>query len=199
MDFTLAGLELPIRVRPERALSDEELLRLCAANDVLRIESEPNGELTVMSPSGSGTGNANAQITYQLVKWAEEDGRGTAFDSNAGFRLPDGSVRSPDASWISWPKWNALTAEQVRGFSPICPEFVVELRSPGDSLQALRRKMQHWIANGAELAWLIDPERKIVEVYRPSQTEPDVHDQPTAVYGEGPVGGFALELARIWR
>lgn len=179
-------------------MSNEGLLRFCAANDVLRIEREPNGDLTIMSPSGAGTGNANAFLIYQLVKWAEQDGRGTAFDSNTGFQLPDGSMRSPDAAWMSWGRWNALTREQTRGFAPVCPEFVIELRSPSDSLPELRNKMGSWIDNGAELAWLIDPQSRTVAVYRRSGSEPDIHEGPTAVYGDGPVGGFALEMARLW-
>ncbi len=198
MELSLRGLEFPVRIRPEHPFSDEELLRFCAANDSLRIELEANGELSVMSPTGGGTSNINAQITYQLVRWAESDGRGTAFDSNGGFRLTDGSVRAPDACWVSWSRWNALTTEQRRGFAPLCPEFVVELRSPTDNLAELQDKLRQWIANGAGLAWLIDVERTVVEVYRPGASEPDVLEAVSAVYGEGPVGGFALEMSRIW-
>ncbi len=198
MELSLRGLDFPLRIRPEHPFSEDELLRFCAANDSLRIELEANGELSVLSPTGGGTSNINAQITYQLVKWTEENGRGTCFDSNGGFRLPDGSVRAPDASWVSWSRWNALTAEQRRGFVPLCPEFVVELRSPTDNLHALQEKLREWIANGAELAWLIDVERKMVEVYRPRASEPDILEAVSAVYGEGQVGGFVLEMSRIW-
>ena len=199
MEFSIAAIDLPIRIRPQRQMSDEELLRFCAANELLRIEREPNGELSVMSPSGTGTGLSNAYLTYQLVKWADEDGRGTAFDSNTGFTLSDGSVRSPDASWTTWAKWNSLSEEQQKGYAPLCPEFIVELRSPSDPLPALQDKMTHWLRNGAELAWLIDPERQTVEVYRPGAETPDVLPGVTAVYGEGPVAGFVLEMSRIWR
>ena len=199
MEFTVADLELPVRLRFDRPMSDEELLRFCAKNDLLRIEREPNGELTVMSPSGSGTGNANAHLIFQLVRWAEEDGRGTAFDSNAGFRLNDGSMRSPDAAWVSWSRWNALAPEQQRGFAPVCPEFVLELRSPSDRLPELQAKMGEWLRNGTELAWLIDPERKAIEVYRPGGAGPDVLEGVTSVFGEGPVEGFVLELSRVWK
>lgn len=106
-------------------------------------------------------------------------------------------MRAADASWISWPRWNALSKEQQQGFAPICPEFVIEVRSPSDRLEEVRGKISMWIANGAELAWLVDPERKAVEVYRPGR-EPEVLESVSVVYGEGPVGGFVLALARIW-
>src|SRR5579875_2589911 len=167
MPFQIQGIELPVRIRPSEPMSDDDLLRFCANNDVLRIEREANGELTVMSPGGSGTGNANARIAFQLMGWAEQDGRGLVFDSNAGFRLPDGSMRAPDAAWVSWERWNALSRQQQRGFAPLCPEFVIELRSPTDRLSLLQAKMQDWMRNGAQLAWLVDPERQVVEVSRP--------------------------------
>lgn len=198
MELRLQGLDLPLHIRPEHPFSEEDLLRFCAANETLRIELEVNGELSVMSPTGGGTSNINAQITYQLVKWTEEDGRGTAFDSNGGFRLADGSIRAPDACWVSWSRWHALTAEQRRGFAPLCPEFLMELCSPTDSLSELQAKLRQWIANGAELAWLIDIDRKVVEVYRPGFSEPDVLEAVSALYGEGQVGGFVLEMSRIW-
>lgn len=197
MQFAVTHLELPVRIRPEKPMTDDELLRFCAANDLLRIERDKNGELVLMSPSGAEGGGRNAELTYELVRWAREDGRGKAFDSNSGFTLPDGSMRSPDASWISWPRWNALTPADQKRFAPICPEFIIELRSESDSLPQLRAKMQEWLANGVELAWLIDPLRKTVEIYRPNQ-QPEIQEGHTAVYGEGPVGGFVLELARIW-
>lgn len=196
MNFAV-NLELPVRVRPAHPMTDEELMQFCAANDLLRVERDKNGELILMTPTGSEGGGRNAEVTIELGIWAREDGRGKVFDSNAGFTLPDGSMRSADASWISWPRWNALTREQQKRFAPICPEFVIELRSESDRLEDLRAKMGEWIANGAKLAWLIDPERRAVEVYRPGYV-PEVIEGASAVHGEGPVGGFVLELARIW-
>ncbi|HEY5381013.1 MAG TPA: Uma2 family endonuclease [Acidobacteriaceae bacterium] len=193
----MSEIELPVRLRFERPLTDDELLHFCAVNDLLRIERDKNGELVLMSPTGAEGGGRNAELTTDLMLWAREDGGGKVFDSNTGFTLPDGSMRSPDASWVSWGKWNGLTREQQKQFAPICPEFVIELRSESDRLDDLRAKMGEWIANGAELAWLIDPERKAVEVYRPGR-EPEVLEGTSAVYGEGPAGGFVLELGRIW-
>lgn len=196
MNFAVE-VELPVRLRTDHPMTDDELLRFCAANDPLRIERDKNGELIVMGPAGGGSGSRNAQIIRQLGNWADEMNSGMAFDSNAGFTLRDGSMRSPDAAWIPWSRWNALTAEQQEKFLPLCPEFVIELRSASDRLAELQEKMRSWIANGCQLGWLVDPQRKVVEVYRPGR-EPEVLEGASAVYGEGPVGGFVLELARVW-
>ena len=172
-------------------------MRFCAVNDPLRIELDENGELIVMTPSGSEGGSLEGGVIAELYVWARQDGRGKAFGSSAGFRLADGSMRAPDAAWMSLRSWSALTPEQQESFAPICPEFVIEVRSRRDSLRELQTKMRMWTANGAELAWLIDPQRKVVEVYRPGE-EPEVHEQPTSVHGSGPVAGFELVLERIW-
>jgi Uma2 family endonuclease len=178
-------------------MTDEELMRFCAANEMVRVERDANGELIVMSPSGSEGGGVETDVTVELANWARQDGRGKVLGSNAGFTLPDGSVRAADSHWVSWPRWNALSQEDQRRFAPICPEFVIEVRSESDSLRELQAKMQMWIANGAELAWLVDPSRKTVEVYRPGR-EAEVLESGSAVVGDGPVAGFVLELGRVW-
>ena len=197
MQFDLHELELPIRLRTERRMSDDELMRFSSVNEPLRIEQESNGDLLVMSPTGSGGGNLNAEILGDLILWSRQDGRGLVFDSNAGFRLPDGSVRAPDAAWVSWARWNALTGEEQRRYAPLCPEFVIELRSANDRLPDLQQKTRMWLGQGAELAWLVDPERKVVEIYRPG-CEAEIVEGASAVYGDGPVSGFVLELTRLW-
>lgn len=197
MNFALADLELPVRIITERPMTDEELLRFCAENDNLRVERDANGELIVMSPAGGGSSSRNARLNRQLGNWAEETNAGNTFDSSSGFRLPDGSMRSPDAALIAWPRWNALSENQQEAFPPICPEFIIELRSPSDRLAPLQEKMRAWIANGVELGWLVDPSRKAVEIYRPGR-EVEVVEGGSAVEGEGPVAGFVLELGRIW-
>ena len=196
MNFALE-VELPVRIRPEHPMTDEELMRFCAANDPLRVERDANGELIVMSPSGSEGGGIETDVATELNIWARQDGRGKVFGSNAGFRLPDGSVRAADAHWVSWERWNALTEADRKSFAPICPEFVIEVRSESDRLAELQAKMRMWIANGAEVAWLIDPSRKTVEVYRPGR-EAEVLEGGSAVEGDGPVEGFVLELGRVW-
>ncbi len=198
--FTLANLPLPVRISLEHPMSDEELLLFCAANEVLRIEREPNGELTVMSPTGTGAGDTDSEINYQLRLWAHRTDSVVIFSSSTGFRLRDGSMRSPDAAAVARELWHALPAEQRRsGFALLCPQFVIELRSPSDRLPDLQAKMGEWLRNGTELAWLIDPERQTVEIYRPGIPEPEVLAQPVTVQGEGPVAGFVLETERIWQ
>jgi Uma2 family endonuclease len=167
MSLALNEIEPPIRFRPDTPMTDEKFMRFCAANESMRFEREANGEILVMTPSGSKTSRINSQITHLLTAWAQEDGRGISFDSNGGFSLPDGSVRAADAAWVALDRWQALTDEQQSGFAPICPDFVIELRSPSDKLPDLQAKMAQWIANGAEVAWLIDPIEKAVTIYRP--------------------------------
>jgi Uma2 family endonuclease len=197
MNFTLAEVDLPIRILPDRPMTDEELMRFCAANDGLRVEREPNGEILVMTPANSKTSKMNSRIVRLLDEWAEEDGRGVAFDSSGGFTLPDGSMRNPDASWVENSRWQALTDAQQSSFAPLCPDFVLELRSPTDRLPDTHAKMQQWIANGTEVAWLIDPIDKAVTIYRPGES-PEQLTHPTSVQGTGPIAGFELVIARIW-
>jgi Uma2 family endonuclease len=196
MNFALE-VDLPVRIRPEHPMTDEELMRFCAKNEPLRVERDANGELIVMSPSGSEGGGVETDVATELNIWARQDGRGKVFGSNAGFTLPDGSVRAADAHWVSWPRWNALSEAERKGYAPLCPEFVIEVRSESDRLAALQDKMRMWLTNGAEVAWLVDPSRKTVEVYRPGR-EAEVLEGGSAVEGDGPVAGFVLELGRVW-
>jgi Uma2 family endonuclease len=197
MELSLAGLPFPITVRPPARLSDEELLIFCESNDFLRVELEPNGDLTVMTPAGSGSGNLNAYLTTQIGIWAEADGRGTYFDSSTGFRLPDGAMRSPDSAWISHERISALTRSEKRGFWPICPEFLVELVSENDSCSTVEEKMHMWIGNGAQLAWLIDPYSAEAIIYRPD-AEPERLARPEYLVGESPVAELRLPMNRFW-
>jgi Uma2 family endonuclease len=197
MSFALTEIDLPIRLMPETPMSDEEFMRFCAANEPMRFEREPNGEILVMTPAGNRTGRKNAYIVQALGNWSDFDGRGYHFDSSTGFTLPDGSVRSPDAAWVQASRWNALSEEEKDRFSPLCPDFVIELRSPTDKLPGLQSKMAKWIANGVQTAWLIDPKEKSVTIYRPGE-EPELHTHPTSVQGDGPIAGFELVMDRIW-
>jgi Uma2 family endonuclease len=197
MNISLAELALPIRIRPQVPMTDDELLRFCAANDPLRVERDANGELLVMTPAGSKSAKMNIRIGRLLDEWAEADGRGVAFDSNGGFTLPDGSMRAADAAWVALPRWQALTDSQQSRFAPLCPDFIIELRSPSDRLPDLEAKMLQWIANGAQLAWLIDPIEQSVTIYRPGQA-PEAYHHPSSVQGDGIMAGFELVMARIW-
>ena len=197
MNVALSEADLPVRLRFERAVSDDELWRFCSTNEQLRVERDANGELILMSPPGLEGSSSNAGIIAKLFAWAEQDGRGKVFDATGGFTLPDGSVRYPDGAWVSWQRWNALPAAEQKRFGRVVPEFVIELRSETDSLRELKAKMRMWIGNGVELGWLVDPKRKVVEIYRPDE-QPEIRDQPTSVQGDGPVAGFELVMARIW-
>jgi Uma2 family endonuclease len=197
MNVALDYAVLPARLRFERPMTDDELFEFCVRNDTLRVERDSNGELILMSPSGLEGDNYNVEITTELTNWTRQDGRGKSFGSNGGFTLPDGSMRSPDGAWMSRERWNALAPKERKRFGHVTPEFVIELRSESDALAGLQEKMTTWIANGVELAWLIDPKRRVVEVYRPGESA-EIHQNPTSVQGSGPVRGFELVMARVW-
>lgn len=191
---------LALQVPDQLALhvTTEQFAILAAANRELRLERTSTGELIVTPPTGSETGKRNLSISRQLGNWYEaNDTLGEAFDSSAGFELPNGATRSPDASWVSKAKWDALTPEQRQGFAPVCPEFVVELRSKTDTLKELRAKMAEYIANGSQLGWLIDPQNQQVEIYRPNQ-DVEILAKPSTLSGEIVLPGFTLTLKRIW-
>lgn len=178
-------------------MTDEQFYEFCLANRDLRIERTAKGEVIIMPPAFSDTGNRNSKITAQLEVWAEQDGTGEVFDSSAGFTLPNGATRSPDASWIRSERWNALTDEQKASFAPICPDFVIELRSSSDTLSGLQAKMQEYIENGAVLGFLIDRKNTTVHVYRLGQA-PEVLEKPETVNGDPELPGFVLRMAKIW-
>ncbi|MBD0266072.1 MAG: Uma2 family endonuclease [Tolypothrix sp. Co-bin9] len=177
-------------------LTDEQFWQLCQSNRDYRFESTASGELLIMPPTGSDTGNRNIELAYQLQAWSRQNNLGKAFDSSTGFTLPNGAKRSPDASWVKIERWNALTPEQQESFAPICPDFVVELRSRTDSLKELQDKMQEYIDNGAKLGWLIDRKNKRVEIYRPLK-EVEILENPETVSGEDVLAGFVLNLTPI--
>jgi Uma2 family endonuclease len=178
-------------------LTDEQFFQLCVNNRELQFERNAQGDLTIMSPTGGETSYSNAGLTAQLWVWNESSQRGKVFDSSGGFKLPNGANRSPDVAWIPIERWNALTPQQRQRFLPLCPDFVIELRSPSDSLAALRRKMEEYRDNGTRLGWLIDRASQTVEIYRPQQ-EVEVLNSPTTLSGEGVLPGFALNLQTIW-
>ena len=178
-------------------LTDKQFYRLCQDNRDLRLELTADGELIIMPPTGSMTGWRNARIMHRLTDWAERDGVGLTFDSSTGFRLPNGAKRSPDASWVRREKWDALTEEEKEGFAPLCPDFVVELRSPEDRITTLQDKMLEYISNGAELGWLIDPKARRVYVYRRGQPT-EYLENPEAIAGDPALRGFVLNIRDIW-
>jgi len=179
------------------SITHEQFVQLALANRDLQLERTPMGELIVMPPTGSDTGNRNLDIEGQLWLWNRQTKLGKAFNSSTGFHLPNGADRSPDASWIRQERWDALTPEQRKGFAPLCPDFVLELRSESDNMEPLRAKMREYMANGARLGWLIDRKNKKVEIYRQAQ-EVDVLDNPSTLSDEDVLPGFVLDLTEVW-
>ena len=178
-------------------VTPEQFERLCRKYSELRLELTSTGELIVMPGSGFETGRRNSNLTYQLTAWTMKDGSGVCCDSSMIFALPNGARRSPDASWVKREKVDRLSERQKKGFAPICPDFVAELRSESDSLASLQRKMLEYIANGASLGWLIDPLKRRVYVYRPNE-ELLVLENPQVVSGDPLLPGFVLEMQRLW-
>ena len=183
---------------PEKAaITDEQFYQLCITNRKLKLERTATGDIIIMPPTGGTTGNQNFKLTQQLANWTDSDGTGIGFDSSTCFQLPNGANFSPDAAWIPLEKWNLLTPEQKEKFPPICPDFVIELRSPSDGLKPLQEKMQEYIDNGTRLGWLINRQNRQVEIYRQGRDK-EILDNPISLSGEDVLPGFVLNLAVIW-
>ena len=196
MESQTIPLHSPLELTLE--LTDEQFFQLCTDNRDLRFERTASGGLIIMPPTGSETGNFNIDLSYQLQSWSRQNKHlGIAFDSSTGFKLPDGTDISPDAAWIRRDRWEALTAEEKKKFAPICPDFVVELRSTTDSLEKLRAKMKVYVKNGARLGWLLDRKNRKVEISRQGR-EVEILDEPATVSGEDVLPGFVLDLTDIF-
>jgi Uma2 family endonuclease len=178
-------------------MNDEEFFEFCQLNPELRIERTSGGDIIVMAPTGGKTGRRNARLIAAFGIWAEKDGSGQFFDSSTEFILPNGAGRAPDLSWIRNERWLALTEKQQEQFPPLCPNFVVELRSPTDQLETLKTKMEEYVANGAELGWLIDSLERKVHIFRPDMA-PEVLEGPREVSGEPLLKGFVLDVQVLW-
>ena len=189
-------LNLPLSIGLH--VTQEQFAILAVANRDLKLERNARGELIVNPPTGWETGQRNLSISGQLYRWYEEnENLGKAFDSSTGFILPNGATRSPDACWVSQERWDALNAEQKGTFANICPDFVVELRSSSDKLESLQAKMREYIDNGAKLGWLLDPQPRRVEIYRPGSAV-EVLENPDSLSGNKVLPGFVLNLRRVW-
>jgi Uma2 family endonuclease len=178
-------------------LTAAQFEQLCRDNPDLRLELTSNGGLIAIPPAGSKTGKRNFNLSRQLAVWVEKDGTGVGFDSSTGFTLPDSAVLSPDASWVRREKWDALTEDEQERFAPLCPDFVIELRSRWSTLKAQQDKMQEYLDNGTQLAWLIDPRERRVYIYR-SGEEVEVLTDAATVSGDPILRGFELQLAELW-
>lgn len=196
MAFVIEEAHLPavLTVGP---MTDEGFANLCSEHPDLQFELSARGELILMPLTQTWTGARNNEISRQLANWARRDKRGVAFDSSTGWLLPNTARRAPDAAWVFKDRIRGLDPEAFSRFWPVAPNFVIELRSPTDRIRTLREKMEEWLAAGAQLGWLIDPETRTVEVYRPGREAEAITGTPS-VRGEGPVEGFELDLAPVW-
>ncbi len=177
-------------------LSEEQFFMLCSENRELRIERDKDKNIIIMAPTFSETGKHNFAIALKLGLWNEKQKSGYCFDSSAGFTLPNGAMRAPDVSWIKKEKWDGLSKENKDRFAHICPDFIIEVRSKTDNLKQLKEKMEEWITNGCQLAWLIDIENRITYIYKPTG---EVTEQlfDTGLAGENVLPEFELRLDEI--
>ena len=188
---------IPIIIPETLKVTQEQFEELATANRDVQLERTATGELIIMPPTGGETGKRNIDIAFQLQAWNRQAKLGVAFDSSTAFRLPNGADRSPDAAWVSQEQWDALTPEQQETFPPLCPDFVIELRSKSDNMEPLRQKMQEYLANGLRLGWLIDAKNKRVEIYRQNR-EVEVLESPVSLSREEVLPGFVLDLQVVF-
>jgi Uma2 family endonuclease len=192
------GLPLTLHLGPVlQRMSRHEFFEFCQLNKDWRFERTSHGDLIIMPPTGGETGRRNFILTGLFNVWVERDGTGLGFDSSTGFSLPNGAKRSPDLAWVKRSRWEGFTDEEREEFPPLCPDFVVELRPRSDELEALQLKMQEYLANGAQLGWLIDPRQRRVYVYRPGEAVVCL-ETPGVIAGDPVLPGFVLDAQRLW-
>ena len=177
-------------------LSEEQFFRLCVDNKELRIERDKNKNIIIMSPTGTSTGKFNAELLGELIIWNKKNKTGYCFDSSTGFLLPDGSMRSPDVSWIAKQRWDIIPQNEQEKFAPLCPDFIIEIRSKSDTLKQQKEKMQEWITNGCRLAWLVDMENNNTYIYKPN-TEIKEQQFTETLFGENVLSGFELMINEL--
>lgn len=188
---------LVVHTRPVIDMDDEQFFQFCQLNRDLQIERTADGDIMIMAPEAGSSGSGSSELTISLGVWARVDGTGRVFGPSTGFKLPNGATRSPDVAWVRTERLDRLTDEEWHKFLPLCPDFVLELRSPSDALRTLQKKMEEYRENGAQLGWLLDPETQRVHVYRPGLTV-EILDQPVSVSGEPLLRGFMLDVPKIW-
>jgi Uma2 family endonuclease len=187
-------LENGFLIKTVDGITEEMFFDLCQANSELRMERDQHGNIIVMSPTGADTGNYNSELNYEITHWNRQTRLGYVFDSSAGYTLPDGAVRSPDVSWLANDRWESLPKSAQEKFAPICPDFVVEVRSKSDALPNLKAKMEEYRDNGCRLGWLIDRKGKAVHIYRADGSIEITKGEPVKLSGEEVLPGFELEL-----
>jgi Uma2 family endonuclease len=186
-----------LNLKPFVELSDGQFYELCQNHRDLKFERTAQGELVIGTPVGGESGSREADLISDLVHWNRQTQLGKVFSSSTCFKLPNEADRSPDAAWVAQEKWNQLTPEQQKKFPPLCPDFVIELRSESDALEPLQQKMQEYLDNGLRLGWLVNPQDRQVEIYRPSQSK-RVLQNPQQVDGEDVLPGFVFDLSILW-
>jgi Uma2 family endonuclease len=186
-----------LHLRPVIKLTDDQLFELCQINQELWIERTAEGDLVIMAPEGWETGNRSMALGTLLTQWAWQDGTGVTTGASAGYLLPNGAMRAPDAAWVLRSRLAPLSPDQKQKFLPLCPDFVVEIRSPSDRLSTVQAKMQEYVDNGTHLGWLFDPLNRAVYVYRPNQPVERLED-PATISGDPVLPRFVLDLQRIW-
>ncbi|MCP4110681.1 MAG: Uma2 family endonuclease [Desulfobacteraceae bacterium] len=191
-------LRVMLNFNPAVDMTDDQFFNFCQINRELRIEKTEQGKVLIMSPTGGETSWRNSELIISLGNWAKQDNKGVVFDSSGGFVLPNGAIRSPDAAWMRRSRLTGLTSEQKKKFIPLCPDFVIELRSPSDSLTDLQEKMQEYINNGTQLGWLIDPTHKTIHIYTPDKAA-ECLENPENILGDPVLQGFVLNLHDIWK
>ena len=190
-------LKTTITIPQTFKVTHEQFQQIAAVNRDLRLERTATGELIIMAPTGSDTGYRNQDMSGQLWLWNRQTKLGVVFDSSSGFKLPNDADRSPDASWVKLERWQTLTPKEREGFAPLCPDFVIELRSKSDNMEPLREKMREYIANGSCLGWLIDRKNQKVEIYR-QNGDVEILDNSRTLSGEDLLPGFVLDLTDVW-
>ncbi|WAC10384.1 Uma2 family endonuclease [Dyadobacter pollutisoli] len=191
-------MNMPVTIKVGDIMSEEEFFRFCRMNDMLDFERDSNGNIIFMSPTGSFTGSFNSDILVELGAWLHSRKiAGKLFDSSTGFTLPNGAVRSPDISWVTREKWDKLSKDDKERFAPICPDFIVEIRSKSDDLKYLKDKMDEYMANGCQLGWLIDRFDEKVYIYQPDRNIEEHNGLDVRLSGEALFPGFVLDLNTI--
>ncbi|MEM0992496.1 MAG: Uma2 family endonuclease [Bacteroidota bacterium] len=180
------------------SFTDEEFYEFCILNDDLHMERDANGNIIIMDLTGSEGSSFNSEVNYEINHWNRQTKKGKVFDSNGGFTLPDSSVRGPDTAWIAIERWKALPKEERKRFAHISPDFVIEIRSEGDSLKVLKEKMEMYIKNEVRLAWLIDPQNQQTFIYRINGTIELVDAFDKVLFGEDVLVGLQLRLSDFW-
>ncbi len=198
-DLKKSGMDYPVTIKTKSigGMTEEEFFKFCQENDTLKMERNAYGEIIIMAPTGSETGGQNMSISGELYLWTKEEKLGYSFDSNTGFTLPNGAIRSADSSYITKQRWENIPKNDRKGFAHICPDFVIELLSDSDSAKVLQDKMKEWMDNGCALAWMINPDKRETWVYR-KNGEVEVKLFNRTLSGEDILPGFSLNLESIF-